>query len=455
MPRMSHLLAALLPGVALCFPSIGRAEEPTAVERGQKALLGRHFNPPTISIAAYQNAWRQWGEGLKEQPANYDEVFRKHYGLPKAPYPNNGLPMGLREAPTLLGRKAISTDCLLCHGGAVAGESRVGLPNNALDIHALFLDLAKADGAANNLPFSFSNVRGTTEAGGFAVFLLDLRNPDLSLRAPENKFGLRDDLCEDAPAWWLLKKKKTMYYTGGGDARSVRSLMQFMMSPFNPPSVFEKEEATFVDIREYLLSLEPPKYPFPIDRELAHQGEAVFNNTCARCHGTYGEHPTYPNKIVAIDKIGTDRTRFDGLTEAFGEYYNKSWFAKEKRGWLADGYTAIVHDGYQAPPLDGVWATAPYFHNGSVPTVADVLNSKTRPKIFTRSFGTEREDYDPVKLGLKIQVLDHPADPKASDFEKRKVYNTTLSGRGNRGHTYGDDLTDDERKAVIEYLKTL
>src|ERR1700704_3198771 len=90
------------------------AAEPSAAERGEKVLLGRNFNPPTISLHAYQNAWRQWGD-LKEAPARYAEAFREHYGLHAAPYPNNGYPMGLREAPGLFGT-ALSTDCLLCHG---------------------------------------------------------------------------------------------------------------------------------------------------------------------------------------------------------------------------------------------------------------------------------------------------------------------------------------------------
>ncbi len=188
------LCLVVVPALTLTRTGPARAEGPTAAERGEKALLTRHFTPPTISIAAYQNAWRYWGEGLTAQPENYDEAFRKHYGLHKAPYPNNGYPMGLREAKSLLGRKALTTDCLLCHGGAVAGQSYVGLGNNTLDIHALLLDLARGDGATHELPFSFSNVRGTTEAGAFAVFLLDMRNPDLSLRLPRNQFHLRDDL---------------------------------------------------------------------------------------------------------------------------------------------------------------------------------------------------------------------------------------------------------------------
>jgi len=63
------------------------------------------------------------------------------------------------------------------------------------------------------------------------------------------------------------------------------------------------------------------------------------------------------------------------------------------------------------------------------------------------------EDYDPVKLGWKVHLVDD--DGNLSPFERRKIYDTRRSGRGNGGHTFGDDLTEEERMAVIEYLKTL
>src|SRR5262249_15567566 len=147
--------------------------------------------------------------------------------------------------------------------------------------------------------------------------------------------------------------------------------------------------------------------------------------------------------------------RYQGISQKFGRHYNKSWFAHEREGWYADDYPGRMTGGYQAPPLDGVWATAPYFHNGSAPTVYHVLNSKARPKAFTRPYGTGKEDYDPEKWGWKVQVLERGPDPGAPAFERRKVYDTTQPGRGNGGHPFGDKLTDDERTAVIEYLKTL
>jgi mono/diheme cytochrome c family protein len=454
--RHWRLLAAtaftlVIPVLSLCASD---PAAPTAAQRGEKALLGRHFNPPAISLEAYGNAWRFWGEGIREKPADYAAAFRARYGLHEAPFPNDGYPMGLRPAQGLFG-KMLATDCLICHGGSILGRSYVGLPNSSLDYQALYEDLARAAGHSPRLPFRFSNVRGTTEAGAMAVYLLSLREPDLSLRTDILKLGLRDDLCEDPPAWWLLKKKKTMYHTGGADARSVRSLMQFMLTPLNPRSVFDKEEATFADIQAYLRTLQPPPYPYPIDETLAARGEQLFVQTCSRCHGTYGAKWTYPNRIVPLAEIGTDPTRHGGFSKEFGQHYNQSWFAQEQPGWFADDYKGMHTAGYQAPPLDGIWATAPYFHNGSVPTVYHVLNSKSRPRIFTRSYRTDAEAYDPVKLGWKVQILERGTNPKLPANEQRKVYDTTQPGRGNGGHTFGDRFTEEERRAVIEYLKKL
>jgi hypothetical protein len=429
------------------------ASSPTAAERGYKALTGTAFIPGFWSKRTIPNVWKHW-DGVKEKPAEYDAAFRERYGLHAAPYPNDGLPMGLRKASLLLAQ-GIGADCMLCHGGSILGKSYVGLGNSTLDIQGLFEDLAQADGLPPKLPFTFSNVRGTNEADGFGVYLLGFRNPDLSIRDSWKNLGLRDDTCADVPAWWLMKKKRTIYYTGATDSRSVRTLMQFMMHPLTPPSAFEKAEPAFRDIQQYLLNLEPPKYPFAIDKAKAAKGEKVFQDHCAKCHGTYGEKWTYPNKVIPLEEIGTDPKRHAAVSIDYGSAYSESWFGKEKGGGLADGKSLRWTQGYQAPPLDGIWATAPYLHNGSVPTLYGMLNSKTRPKLFTRSFKTEEADYDKEKVGWRVTELTSPPNDKLSGFEKRKVYDTSKPGRSNAGHAYGDVLTEEERWQVIEYLKQL
>jgi len=426
---------------------------PTPSDRGYKALTETAFIPGFWSKKSILNAWKHW-DGAKEKPADYDAAFRERYGLHSAPYPNDGLPMGLRKANLLLGQ-GIGADCMLCHGSTIFGKSYVGLGNSTLDIQGLFEDLALADGLPGRLPFTFSNVRGTNEADGFGVYLLGFRNPDLTIRDTWKDLGLRDDTCADVPAWWLMKKKRTIYYTGATDSRSVRTLMQFMMHPLNPPSAFEKAEVAFRDIQQYLLNLEPPKYPFAIDKVKAAKGEIVFQDHCAKCHGTYGEKWTYPNKVIALDEIGTDPTRHAGVSIDYGIAYSESWFGKEKAGLFADGKSLRWTPGYQTPPLDGIWATAPYLHNGSVPTLYHVLNSKTRPKLYTRSFKTDEADYDKEKVGWRVTELPSPPSDKLSGFERRKVYDTNKPGRSNAGHKFGDVLSDEERWAVIEYLKGL
>ncbi len=425
-----------------------KVKEPTPAEKGYKALTGTAFIPAFWTQQALPNAWKQWG-GLNAKPANYDAAVLERYGLHPAPYPNDGLPMGLRKASRLI-NIGIGADCMLCHGGSIFGKSYVGLGNSTLDIQALFEELAKADGLTGKLPFTFSNARGTNEAGGFGVYLLGFRNADLTLRAPRKELGLHDDMCEDVPAWWLMKKKKTIYHTGATDSRSVRTLMQFMMHPLTTPKDFEKHEPAFRDISAYLAQMEPPKYPFAIDKEKAAKGEALFRMNCASCHGTYGEKWTYPNKVIAVKDIGTDPKRHAGIELAYGEEYSESWFGKEN-----PPKPLRATAGYQAPPLDGVWATAPYFHNGSVPTLDGVLNSKARPKRFTRSFKTDEADYDKIKMGWKVTEVRDPPAPNLTPIEARKIYDTTKPGRANTGHTYGDKLTEDERAQVIEYLKTL
>ncbi|MCU0704006.1 MAG: hypothetical protein MUF18_08525 [Fimbriiglobus sp.] len=225
----------------LLLPIVAVAADPTPAERGKKAIESTAFIKAFWPKPAYESAWKVWG--LAEKPKDYEAAVRERYGLHPAPYPNDGYPMGLRTASMLIG-KGVGIDCMTCHGGSLFGKGYVGLGNHSLDIHSLFEELAAAGGASVKLPFAFSQVRGTSEAGAFAVYLLGLRNPDLSIAKEPKELGLHDDSCEDVPAWWLLKKKKTMYHVGATDARSVRSIMQFMMHPLTTPKEFEKAEPT-------------------------------------------------------------------------------------------------------------------------------------------------------------------------------------------------------------------
>jgi hypothetical protein len=444
------LLIVLVTGITSATDQPTR-DRPKAIAAGRGAVRGvPPMNPPLWSSAAFDSVWKQWG--LKEKPPDFEQLFRKRYGLYPAPYENNGLPMGFHISSGLLGKGVIS-DCLLCHAGTVAGQTIIGVGNAALDLQGLFDDLGAAAALPFTYPMRFSHVRGTIDPVSPVAFLIGFRDADMKLQKPV-RLDYFDNVCSDPPAWWLIKKKKTRDWTGGIDARSMRIDMVNLLNPFNGPDHIKKHASTFVDIHEFLLSIEAPRFPFAIDRSLAQEGARVFEQTCARCHGTYGPNGKYPNKIVPLKTIGTDATLAEAVSGKNMEHFNRSWLAQEKG---PDGAPFLVQDtrGYQAPPLDGVWATAPYFHNASVPTISHVLNSKTRPKYFTRSYEGGKEDYDAVRIGWKITILDRPAGPELPPTERRKIYDTTLPGRHNTGHTFGDELREAERTALIEYLKTL
>jgi hypothetical protein len=97
---------------------------------------------------------------------------------------------------------------------------------------------------------------------------------------------------------------------------------------------------------------------------------------------------------------------------------------------------------YAARPLYGIWAAAPYLHNGSVPTLYDLLlPPEQRPK----KFALGAREYDPVRLGFVVA--------KSCDQQDCLV-DTTRTGDGNGGHLWGTDLDESHRMALLEYLKT-
>jgi mono/diheme cytochrome c family protein len=437
--------------LALAFVGRGDAGNGNpSPERGRDFVLHRPLSPAVWPRSAADLAWKQWG--IKEKPVDYARAFRERYGLLEAPFDNNGLPLGLVEAPLFLS-KGLVNNCLLCHAGRVAGRTIIGVGNASLDLESLFEDLMAASGYQFGGPFQFGYVRGTIDPISPVAYLMQLRDPDLNIQKPI-VLDMFANVCSAPPAWWLLKRKTTRDWTGGIDARSTRIDMANLLNPLNSAARIKEQASVFDDIHSFLLSIPAPAYPFSINSALASRGQKIFGATCAKCHGTYGPGGSYPNKIVPPGIIGTDRTLAEAISKRNLDYFNSSWFAQQL---APDGKPMKVTEehGYQAPPLDGVWAMAPYFHNGSAPTIYHVLNSKARPRYFTRSYRTEEADYDPIRVGWRIDVLSHEPDPGLPPYQRRRIYDSTQPGRGNSGHTFGDKLSEPERMAVIEYLKTL
>jgi len=454
---MRSLLVVLFPLVALLAAGIARpaaALDPTksSAARGGEAVRTLPLQPPVLPASAYDALWTRWG--VREKPADYDRAVRDRYGLLPATADGRGLPLGLVKGRGLLG-DGLSSACVMCHTGRVAGRTVVGLGNASLDLQSLVGDLADAAGLKPTAPFRLSYARGTIDAVSPGAFMMRTRDEELApLAEPVDRGPLPADVLSDPPAWWLLKKKKTRDWTGAIAAESARVDLTTLLHPLRTAEQIKQHEPAFRDIHAFVLAAEPPAYPFPVDRAAAARGKGLFGDHCARCHGTYGADWTYPNRVVALKEVGTDPVLAEAVTDRSVDFANTTWFAREV-GPDGRPYQFVKSRGYQAPPLDGVWATAPYFHNASVPTLYHVLISKARPRVFTRSYRTDEADYDKVRVGWKVTALDRPPDPKLPYFERRDVYDTTRRGQGNGGHTYGDDLTDAERADLIEYLKTL
>ncbi len=453
---MGRSIGTLILGVGLGLAgswsaTLGGDEDREAAERGRIALTSTGYLRPAWSAESYRNVSKVWGitaPDAEREPDAYASAFDRRYGLNPAPYPNDGLPMGLRKGNEPDGLKGgLAMDCMVCHGGSIGGTSYVGLGNTQLDMTLLFNEMMKVEG--RRLPpstFVINSSRGTVNAGMFSVVLLSLRNPDLSFRKFPLPLGA--NLPElDVPAWWLLGKKATMYYDGRTDARSVRTNMQFMLGE-KTLAQFKELEPTFRDIQAYFKSLKAPKYPFPIDQVRADRGKTVFVKNCAKCHGTYGPDVEYPNRIVDLKTIGTDPARALGISPRFVAHYNSTWFGED---YPVDEELT----GYQAPPLDGVWATAPYLHNGSVPTLATLLKSSDRPARFYRPASTDFSNYDTANVGWKFEIPDDNEGSPVQAEKKRNLFDSSRFGLGNGGHTFGDPLADQDRENLIEYLKSL
>ena len=104
-----------------------------------------------------------------------------------------------------------------------------------------------------------------------------------------------------------------------------------------------------------------------------------------------------------------------------------------------------------APPLDGIWATAPYLHNGSVPTLWHLLHPGERPRVWRRS----EDGYDRERVGLEVQTFERGPTEATTNHQRRQYFDTTRFGKSAAGHLFVDELDEGEKQAVLEYFKTL
>lgn len=230
--------------------------------------------------------------------------------------------------------------------------------------------------------------------------------------------------------------------------------------------------AAFAD--ELLDGLPASPYPFEVDIALAKQGQALFAEHCADCH--------QPKNGKVYDNLGTSLSRAYVVGFLLNYAARKELYANcapdttvtmegktvkpcaEFEGVSLEGKKDLLmspndqHHGYNARPLSGVWAQAPYLHNGSVPTLYHLLVPGERPETFMKS----RLNYDKKHLGFSWQPQQNSSDKEEGYLFKANV----IPALSNKGHdrdikegkrTYRLDWSADKQGAfaIIEYLKTL
>lgn len=376
--------------------------------------------------------------------------------------------------------------------------------------------------------------------------------------------------AQDTPTWWNVSHRPRKFFDAGLSGDSTRIIMaagpgDFSRLMTNDGAPYRDHVAAYSQpIADWLLTLDSPAFPKAVDKNLARQGAILFhsldlwsrpgnegapeptsgNGSCASCHGAYSpryvhdtdylEDPRLEGiaaSISPLDVIATDRARSDMLTPTLREGWDTTYWAfpegsdnyiapEDKSPILEkldDLYSFDMRPtgvcgwekeiiGYQAPPLYGVWASAPYLHNGSVPTVSQVLDPSLRPAIWQRKLRVSEDGkvkgfdlnvddaYDLESLGWVYDELTCDQIPGSGNcslmqdvgpsltqtvenllkgsvniggaltplpdlspgaFDKRLVYDTRILGNGNQGHEFTKVLTEPEHKAVLEYLKTL
>jgi len=196
------------------------------------------------------------------------------------------------------------------------------------------------------------------------------------------------------------------------------------------------------DVLKSLNDYRPQRFPGVVRSDLAKAGRAVYQRNCVSCHGTYSDEEfprlvSFPNRKLSLDSIGTDPKRSEGV--------NNVELVNEIRKSYGEHLDLHTEGGYAAPILTGVWQSAPYLHNGSVPTLYDLMHPATRPAEF-RS-GGHALDFEKVGVSYPEGYVPYsePALFRASD-----------PGHGNGGHEFPFSRLDENAKAaLLEYLKTL
>jgi mono/diheme cytochrome c family protein len=295
------------------------------------------------------------------------------------------------------------------------------------------------------------------------------------------------DAPVSTPAVWNVDRYEWLHWNANSNSVIQRSIGESI----GVGATFNAETfVTSVNIVNQMLmerqiqKIRSPQWPAEVfgapDEALVKRGAALYLQHCADCHTPAGvnEQGLLVVKLYTLDELKTDpsaATNFDrpvykqdGSTVGFAASIASLLDALQKQAKTSmstehqqlmddlesdrlpvkwrDTMTATGGPVYPGRMLEGAWATAPYLHNGSVPTLYHLLlPAAERP----RTFLVGSQEFDPKAVGFVWDAERARSTPDKPLFE----FDTTIPGNWNVGHEYGTDLSDSDRWAVVEYLK--
>lgn len=398
---------------------------------------------------------------------------------------NRPFPIGVSRR-NVQGVDRVFLNCAVCHVGTYRESANaprrivVGMPANGMNLQAFerFLfacardenfnanriadEIAKrrSDDWINRLLFRYVAVdiaRGRLLTLASRFSFMD-REPDTgpgrvdTFNPPKVLLNFRmDDLPErewvgncDLPSIWNQGRRTNMWLHWDGNNNSVdeRNRSAAFGTGALPPTL---DRASLKRMKDFIWTNAPPPWPFEADMVKAGRGGILYQQYCARCHGLSGKDFSgeLVGQVTPIEDIKTDRHRLDSYSEDLCANQNLLYAAYPDERFKHFRKTF----GYANQPLDGIWLRGPYLHNGSVPTLRDLLEpASNRPKEFYRGYDV----IDRQRVGFVSTV----PEEKGRKFFK---FDTRLAGNGNQGHEgpdYGTSLSAEDKDAIVEYLKT-
>lgn len=259
--------------------------------------------------------------------------------------------------------------------------------------------------------------------------------------APEERLGVAD-----FPAVFNQGPRQGMnlHWDGNNASLAERNLSAAIGAGVTEETA---DHAAISRVANWLEDLPAPGSPHRPDASAAARGRSIYARVCSSCHGRqeargYVFEGDRLGQVEPISRLGVDRARLDSYTPWFREKQVTELFAGTPRRFRHFRKT----DGYANLPLDGLWLRGPYLHNGSVPTLADLLKPpEQRPKAFLRG----SDVIDPRNGGF-VSPPCSPSAPPTRGF----CFDTSLPGNGAGGHLYGVDLSPGEKTDLLAYLLT-